>query len=302
MNLFNAIMHASDVGFRVYMRIYGWFRPDVLATTVFGARVRCVRTDFIQRRIAFFGLYEPNLTYFMASVLRPGDVFVDVGANIGYFTLLAACRVGARGKVCAVEACPATYDLLRANLDLNGITNATAINMAVMDRNCHIRMRTVDRRNIGANAVEVIARPEPGSVAGHPLRDVVGPDLDRARLVKIDVEGAERLILPALLDRFARTDNPAIIVSEIAQENADLIALAKSKGFAVRALRNNYTIGHLLLRAYLRRTDEGGFFVIRDADAYLPGQYDYVFSRPASAPPAAKRRDDRALADIAVPA
>jgi FkbM family methyltransferase len=279
MKLFNFLVHLYDVLYRLYMKVIGKIRPSTQATTVFGAQFSCVRSDYIQRRIAFFGLFEPNLTYFITSVLKPGHVFIDVGANIGYFTLLASKWVGASGKVYAIEASPSTYDLLVANLKLNEVKNVQAINMAVADTDCHVRVKSNDNRNIGANSVQIIASAEVDSVVGRPLHDIVAPDLGRASFIKIDVEGTENLILPSIFEYFAQLDSDTIIVSEIAEKNAHLVEFAKAKGYSVRALRNNYAISHLLIRSFLSLTNEHDFFVIRNVNSYVSNQYDYVFSR-----------------------
>jgi FkbM family methyltransferase len=279
MKLFNFLVYLYDVLYRLYMKVVGKIQPSTDATTVFGARFKCVRTDYIQRRIAFFGLFEPNLTYFISSVLKPGDVFIDVGANIGYFTMLAAKCVGASGKVYAIEASPSTYDLLIANLRLNEVKNVEAINMAVTDKECHVRIQSNDTRNIGANSVHIVASAAADSVVGRPLQEIVAPNLGRARFIKIDVEGAENLILPSILDYFVQLDSDTIIVSEIAKKNAHLIEFAKAKGFTIRALRNNYAISHLLIRSFLSLTNEHDFFSIRNVNSYESDQYDYVFSR-----------------------
>lgn len=70
----------------------------------------------------------------MAERLKPGDVFVDVGANIGYFSLLASKLVGPGGRVVAIEASPEVFDLLRRNLELNKAHNVRAVNVAISDR------------------------------------------------------------------------------------------------------------------------------------------------------------------------
>jgi FkbM family methyltransferase len=185
MALFDRLVQYYDVGYRIYMRGYGWMRPTTTARTIFGARFRCDRADFIQRRLAFFGLFEPNLTYFARSVLKPGDIFIDVGANIGYYTILAAAQVGPAGKVYAIEASPTTCDLLRANLALNDLRNVIAVNMAVTDTECRVRIKSVDSRNIGTNQIERVDGAEADTVPGRPLADIVAPDLDNARLIKM---------------------------------------------------------------------------------------------------------------------
>jgi hypothetical protein len=80
-----------------------------------------------------------------------------------------------------------------------------------------------------------------------------------------------------------------IIVSEVSRKNAHLLDLARAKGFTVQALRNNYTISHLLVRAFLRLTDEGAFFVVTPADAYVSDLHDYIFSRPATSTAAIRK-------------
>ncbi len=293
MALFDVLVNYYDFGYRIYMRVYGWMSPTTIARTIFGARFRCDRADFIQRRLAFFGLFEPNLTYFTRSVLKPGDIFIDVGANIGYYTILAAAQVGPTGKVYAIEASPTTCDLLRANLTLNELRNVVAVNMAVTDTECRVRITSVERRNIGANRVERVDGPETDTVPGRPLADIVAPDLHNARLIKIDVEGSEHLILPAILDHLVTNQRDTIVVSEISEQNAHLIELAWSKGFKVRALRNNYTISHLLVRRFLRLTGEGDFFTITEARTYLTPLHDYIFSRnPEAGTPAPMNTSD----------
>ena len=69
-----------------------------VARTTFGAAIAGNTKDLIQRHIFYFGVWEPNLTGFLTTRLNRGDVFVDVGANIGYFSLLASRLVGRRGK------------------------------------------------------------------------------------------------------------------------------------------------------------------------------------------------------------
>ncbi len=206
-----------------------------------------------------------------------------MGANIGYFTAQASKSVGPSGKVYAIEASPSTYGLLIANLALNGIENVEAINMAVTDKECHVRIQSNDNRNIGANSIQIVADAGAGSVVGRPLHEIVGPDLARASFIKVDVEGAENLILPSIFDYFAELESETIIVSEIAERNSHLIELAKSRGFSIRALRNNYAISYLLIRSFLSLSDEQDFLVIRNIQSYISNQYDYVFTRGGDA-------------------
>jgi len=79
-------------------------------------------------------LYEPEITQFLKNVLKKGMNVINIGANIGYHTLLAARQVGPKGKVFAFEPFPETAELLEKNVDVNGYKNVQIISMAVSDK------------------------------------------------------------------------------------------------------------------------------------------------------------------------
>ncbi|MGZ5362446.1 MAG: FkbM family methyltransferase, partial [Solirubrobacterales bacterium] len=76
------------------------------------------------------GRYQPSLTALMRKALKPGMTFVDAGANIGYFSVLAGRLVGPTGRVVCVEADPGNVAILRANLHRHGATNAVVFPVA----------------------------------------------------------------------------------------------------------------------------------------------------------------------------
>jgi FkbM family methyltransferase len=109
-------------------------RPRVVrARTRLGSIVACRTDDQIQRHIYSFGVWEPDITRFIAARLRPGDAFIDVGANIGYYSLLASRLVGSYGRVAAVEPSLSIRAELLTNLAVNGATNVRVISMAASD-------------------------------------------------------------------------------------------------------------------------------------------------------------------------
>jgi FkbM family methyltransferase len=123
----------------------------------------------------------------LQEVLRPGDVFVDVGANIGALSLAASNIVGKSGHVFAVEAHPKTVEYLRGNVRLNRTENVSIIHAAAGDREgiVHFTSRRSDDQNyISSSGIEV------------PIRtlDSLLPDVP-IRLLKIDVEGFELFVL-----------------------------------------------------------------------------------------------------------
>src|SRR5215210_1011896 len=84
-----------------------------------GFAFHCDTRDSVAREVCFTGRYEPQETQLASRMLRPGDVFVDVGANWGYFSLAAAHWVGPRGTVIAFEPEPRLFELLAGNVAAN---------------------------------------------------------------------------------------------------------------------------------------------------------------------------------------
>lgn len=103
--------------------------------TRYGFRMRLDTSDWLGRHVFMTGEYEPSTTQVMTSLLQRGDVVIDVGANAGYFTLLAAGLVGSVGKVFAFEPVPHTRQQLACNVRLNQATNVVVCEEAASDRN-----------------------------------------------------------------------------------------------------------------------------------------------------------------------
>lgn len=164
----------------------------------------------------------------LAEHLRPGDVFVDVGANIGTLTLPASLIVGDKGHVFSFEAHPKTAEYLRGNVALNRRANITVIHAAVGDHKgsvCFSSSRSDDQNRVVETGVSV------------PLEtlDSVLPDVD-VRLLKIDTEGFELFVLRGAERVLQRTD--AIYIESCESHFAkygystrDLLAFMAAHGF-----------------------------------------------------------------------
>lgn len=170
-------------------------------STRFGTRMAGETSDILDAYIYCFGVWEPNLTEWVRSRLRPGDVFVDVGANVGYFSLLASRLVGDGGAVVAVEASPGTFERLQRNVALNRARNVRAVNLAAGARRGTVRLYRGPASNRGETTTLESSGFQPDAeVECLPLAEVLTPDeVRRARLVKIDVEGAEWDVVEGLL-------------------------------------------------------------------------------------------------------
>ena len=237
------------LAFRAYNRLLRAFSSDYIATTYFGAKLHCDPRDLIQRTILHFGVWEPDVSHTVENNLAKGQVFVDIGANIGYDTLLASRIVGDAGKVVAIEASPRTFALLQRNLALNNASNVRAVNAAASNRRGKLELYETSIYNIGAATTLPTRGGTPiGTVDALPLDELLTEqERARVRLVKMDVEGAEPTVLGNLLDRLALY--PAtmdILVEASFHDSADvwrgLLDRMLAAGFAAYAIENAYEL------------------------------------------------------------
>lgn len=230
--------------------------------TEIGARIRTART------------WSPGEGRYLRNVLRPGMNVIDVGANIGYFTLLMARAVGAEGSVLAIEPDPETFRILRANLALGRADNVEALPVAATRGNLLVTMSR-SPENLGAHKGFV----EPGAadlvpVQGIRLDDVLARD-SPIGFIKIDIEGMDHAAIeglartiqrwkPTLLAEF----NPANIEA-FGDDPHDVLALYRDYGLEIAVLGPDL----LLLRDHAEfDADE----LIRDNMIVLPAN-DRVF-------------------------
>ena len=169
--------------------------------------------------------FERQERDFLKAFLRPGDFFVDVGANIGLFTLIAAKYVGDRGRVYAFEPCLKTYRYLLANVRLNGFKNVSPYKAALSDETVERHM-TVSLD--GYDAWNSLAKPIDGTnfstetVSCVTWDNFAGEhDLNgRVTMMKIDVEGWENRVLAGGYQNLSRADAPVLQV-EFTQRAAE---------------------------------------------------------------------------------
>jgi tRNA G37 N-methylase Trm5 len=127
-----------SVRFRGKARLLGPLAPRSGRHTarVFGYRMTLDLSDHIERMI-YLGAFEREETGLVLRRLRPGMTFLDVGANVGYFTFLAARRVGPLGRVIAVEPSPHAFARLDETARVNGLTvERHAIGLSDRDGQC----------------------------------------------------------------------------------------------------------------------------------------------------------------------
>jgi FkbM family methyltransferase len=181
-----------------------------------GLLMRLNLQNWSDRRAYFSGrYYQPDITRVLEILLRPGDQYVDVGANVGMTALLARSRIGPRGKGLAFEPNPNAFARLKDHFEMNGVTNFDLVPRAVAD--CEsVQWLFVPRDEMllgtfvpeKAEGTRVEVRTEPAD------RYVAAFDPAKPTLIKIDVEGYEVQVLRGIQSLLSRPN--VVIVTEIA--------------------------------------------------------------------------------------
>lgn len=213
----------------VFVPLWSWlrlrallFEPLHMRTSLHGPSGRivldCELPDMIQTYLALFGIWEPDVTAFVIRRLQKGDTVIDVGANVGYFTLLAAQRVQPSGRVVAIEASHEIFETLVHHVALNEFVDCVrTINVAASDTEgklevyrgpLHNRGLTSTRQHRGMKSDHI--------VSAKPLQQLLSDEeLRAARLIKIDVEGGEDAVLSGLVACVDRLNPEAEILVEL---------------------------------------------------------------------------------------
>jgi len=183
----------------------------------------------------YLGEMEPEQTAAMAEVIRPGGVFFDIGANVGYYTILASRSVGSNGKVIAFEPVPRNIELLRQHIDLNTAANVILRPQAVSGTKGTVRFSLGPDSAMGHIAV---ANKGDGEleVETTTLDDIVSELGILPDVMKIDVEGAEREVFLGAAKMF-ETAKPVIFLSTHSDElRTWCLEHLRGRGYTVKPL------------------------------------------------------------------
>jgi FkbM family methyltransferase len=211
-----------------------WVAPIKWAPTVRlrnGLRFCAPFTEVHGMSVTLTREYEPELAQRIESHLRPGDWFVDVGANMGYFTLLAAKIVGRDGLVVAFEPSPGNLNLLTQNIALNEVSNVLVVASALGDETGLMRLTVPPFYNNGVSTLRASqngAATTPAWVQRFEDVPVLAAERERIALVKIDTEGLEPNVLRGM-SNFLNGSSPRLAIAcELSPEWYDVKELLKN--------------------------------------------------------------------------
>lgn len=138
------------------------------------------------------GVYEPHVTAAIRRVLRPGDTFVDLGVNVGYFSLLASSLVGRTGNVIGFEARPDNVSLAKQSARENGFENMTIHGLAVAEKEKVLKMLAPDHTSLSVVVDASRADCQSGfvEIRAVAVDDMLG-GLEDVDVIKMDIDGGE---------------------------------------------------------------------------------------------------------------
>ena len=154
--------------------------------------------------------FEIELTSYLEK--KQPRIFVDIGANIGLYTIKMARQMGNNGKVIAIEADPENYEALVENIKLNKLSNVHAFNLACWDKEEDVKLFMGLTKEKGISSVKAKVSGRTVVVHGNMLDNILaGLGIKEVDIVKIDVEGAEKEVLLGMKETVAASKNIEIL-------------------------------------------------------------------------------------------
>jgi FkbM family methyltransferase len=238
----------------------------LIAPWLYGTTAELVLSSDIGRCVWVAGCFEPNELYLLSRLLGPGDTFVDVGANIGLYSLAAARIVGTGGRVLAFEPSPRERQFLQRNVARNSLRQVSIDSRALgAVEDAEVVLHLADDQHAGQNTLGAVVYENVCVIADATVRmttldrAVVEGDVASVQLVKIDVEGAEFSVLTGAAGIMAKL-RPVLMMelqedSLMAQGSGaqDVVDLLSGLDYELYCYANRY--GPHLLRSF-RADDE----------------------------------------------
>ena len=177
--------------------------------------VRPDKQDLATYENAIFKLFKP----------KEMDNFVDVGAHIGRYSMMAAKRIGSLGRVIAIEAHPETFELLKKNIKLNGLDNVTTVNAVATSQKGKVKLY-LPGQDSGLTVYNTIMvnRAKPTEhfleVEANTLDNILNEySVHRVNYLKIDVEGAELEVLKGAVNTLSSNKDLTLLIEVHGEAN-----------------------------------------------------------------------------------
>jgi len=213
---------------RIFKNIY--FRtkerkPEKYIVDVYNLKMELEPFECVDGGLFFYPqLYDNEEFSFLREILTSNDTFLDIGANIGIYTLLASSLLSEKGKVVSIEADPYNYQKLLNNIRLNNFTNIIPLNIGVSDKSETLSLGINDTGNRGGNSFH-FSSEKSVRVNCQSLLDILTElKINTVKMMKIDIEGFEYKVLYHFFNHSKTEIYPEYILIEHlhvnSQENA----------------------------------------------------------------------------------
>ena len=206
--------------------------PSPARAVIDGVAFDCYPERDRNYRRMYFGVYEPEIVALLGRFLGPGDTFLDVGANVGYLSAVAASLVGKRGAVHSFEPVPEYFHAVQNMAQLNPDYHITVNQQALGAERGRATINVTNLDNMGWNTLV------PGFMSAETVRESVEVPVGRLddylaenkienlALIKIDVEGFEYPVLQGLSRYFEQASHRATILCEVAPSACPLLGVS----------------------------------------------------------------------------
>jgi FkbM family methyltransferase len=197
--------------------------------------------EFIGRYLYVYGHYEPEVESFLSANLKPGDCFIDIGANLGYFTLLARSLVGIEGRVYAFEPDAWNFARLEANLKLNDFDDTVlAFRLAIAAHDGEMDFWIAGPTNRGLSSGRTLQEVDAHRTVTECARlDSKLSELAPVKVVKLDIEGGEYKALIGMTQLLER-DKPFVLyestdqfLQEMGSSSEQVLAFLVKRGYSI---------------------------------------------------------------------
>jgi FkbM family methyltransferase len=226
------------IGWQFYKRITHKYLDLQLLPQV---KLRCYPDSYSAASALYCGLYDYNEMNFLLRYLRPEDSFLDIGANIGIYTLLAASVISS-GTIHSFEVLPKNYQRLQENIKLNNFEQVKIYNIAVSDKKGNIFLHLAEGDSMPF--ITNKATDKTITVSTDTLDNLLAEqNLNNLTLAKIDIEGAELLAFQGAINLFKKQLPPVWImeinntVSNFGHHKEEIIEFLNSCGYKLYSYR-----------------------------------------------------------------
>ena len=220
---------------------------------IHGATVVLNPTDPVVSGALHFGVYEKAETLFFQSACRDGMTFLDVGANLGYYTALAARAVGPNGRVLAVEPDPDSFGYLEQTIAANAVGNVEAFPVAASDAPAILPLY-ISTDNRGDNRLYASDEERPQvEVNARPLDALLREKkIETVDLIKIDVQGYEPKVIAGLRETITASPNLTLLtefwpqgIDEAGEDANEFLQTLRELGLTLHELQPDGSLAEL---------------------------------------------------------